>query len=189
MHLDPLEIQFDGRRPWRTLINLYWPERRAVLLAMLSYLFKASPLWILPVVTANIIDVLAHRGDGGMRSLWLNAAVGAVAIVQNIPSAMLYVNFLSRAVRNVEIRLRMALVRRLQMLSIGYHNRVNTAALQTKVLRDVESIEQLSRQVIDTGVEALAQKYLGGPYPWFGGRDQVRVIYVIRPDRISSPRG
>ncbi|PNE37446.1 PPOX class F420-dependent oxidoreductase [Streptomyces noursei] len=38
-------------------------------------------------------------------------------------------------------------------------------------------------------IEALAQKYLGGPYPWFGGRDEVRVIYVIRPERISSPRG
>lgn len=38
-------------------------------------------------------------------------------------------------------------------------------------------------------IEALAKKYLGGPYPWFGGRDQVRVIYVIQPERISSPRG
>ncbi|WP_327128448.1 PPOX class F420-dependent oxidoreductase [Streptomyces sp. NBC_01727] len=38
-------------------------------------------------------------------------------------------------------------------------------------------------------IEALAQKYLGGPYPWFGGRDQARVIYVIRPERISNPRG
>ncbi len=38
-------------------------------------------------------------------------------------------------------------------------------------------------------IEALAQKYLGGPYPWFGGRDQVRVIYVIQPERITGPRG
>ncbi len=38
-------------------------------------------------------------------------------------------------------------------------------------------------------IEALAQKYTGGPYPWWGGRDQVRVIYVIRPERVSSPRG
>lgn len=36
-------------------------------------------------------------------------------------------------------------------------------------------------------IEALAQKYLGGPYPWFGGRDQVRVIYVIQPERITGP--
>ena len=61
MQFDPAEIQFDGRRPWRTLVNLYWPERRWVGLALLSYLFKASPVWILPVVTANIIDVIAHR--------------------------------------------------------------------------------------------------------------------------------
>ncbi|MGW0411314.1 PPOX class F420-dependent oxidoreductase [Streptomyces collinus] len=38
-------------------------------------------------------------------------------------------------------------------------------------------------------IESLSQRYLGGPYPWFGGRDQVRVVYVIEPDRISSPRG
>ncbi|MFJ4467861.1 PPOX class F420-dependent oxidoreductase [Streptomyces sp. NPDC089424] len=37
-------------------------------------------------------------------------------------------------------------------------------------------------------IESLARKYLGGPYPWFGGRDQVRVMLVIEPERISSPR-
>lgn len=35
-------------------------------------------------------------------------------------------------------------------------------------------------------IEQLAQKYLGGPYPWFGGRDQVRVIVTIAPERISG---
>lgn len=35
-------------------------------------------------------------------------------------------------------------------------------------------------------IEALAQKYLGGPYPWYGGRDQVRVIVVIEPESISG---
>jgi PPOX class probable F420-dependent enzyme len=35
-------------------------------------------------------------------------------------------------------------------------------------------------------IEALAHKYLGTPYPWFGGRDQVRVIFVIEPEAISG---
>ena len=35
-------------------------------------------------------------------------------------------------------------------------------------------------------VETLARKYLGGPYPWYGGRDQVRVIFVIEPERITG---
>ncbi len=35
-------------------------------------------------------------------------------------------------------------------------------------------------------IEELAHKYLGGPYPWYGGRDQVRVRFVIRPESVSS---
>ena len=35
-------------------------------------------------------------------------------------------------------------------------------------------------------IERLAQKYLGTPYPWYGGRDQVRVIIVIKPEGISN---
>ena len=35
------------------------------------------------------------------------------------------------------------------------------------------------------GIEELAQKYLGGPYPWYGGRDQVRVVLTIAVDRIT----
>jgi PPOX class probable F420-dependent enzyme len=38
-------------------------------------------------------------------------------------------------------------------------------------------------------IERLAQKYLGGPYPWFGGRDQVRLLVSIAPERITSPQG
>ncbi|MGP8296869.1 PPOX class F420-dependent oxidoreductase [Streptomyces inhibens] len=35
-------------------------------------------------------------------------------------------------------------------------------------------------------IETLARKYLGTPYPWYGGRDEVRVLFVIEPESISS---
>jgi PPOX class probable F420-dependent enzyme len=35
-------------------------------------------------------------------------------------------------------------------------------------------------------IERLSQKYLGAPYPWFGGREQVRVIISIEPEKISG---
>ena len=35
-------------------------------------------------------------------------------------------------------------------------------------------------------IEALARRYLGTPYPWYGGRDQVRVILTIEADKINS---
>jgi PPOX class probable F420-dependent enzyme len=38
-------------------------------------------------------------------------------------------------------------------------------------------------------IEELAQRYLGAPYPWFGGRDQVRLLVRIAPEKVTSPRG
>jgi PPOX class probable F420-dependent enzyme len=35
-------------------------------------------------------------------------------------------------------------------------------------------------------IEALSQRYTGGPYPWYGGRDKVRVLITIEADRIRS---
>ena len=35
-------------------------------------------------------------------------------------------------------------------------------------------------------IEALSQRYLGAPYPWYGGRDRVRVILTIRADKIHQ---
>ena len=32
---------------------------------------------------------------------------------------------------------------------------------------------------------AVAQRYLGGPYPWWGGRDQTRLLLTIKADRIN----
>jgi PPOX class probable F420-dependent enzyme len=35
-------------------------------------------------------------------------------------------------------------------------------------------------------IEALSQRYTGGPYAWYGGRDQVRIIVKIAPARVNS---
>lgn len=155
MNDDASAVVFHPGKPWQTLRALYRPRRRDVFAGIVAYLFKASPVWGLPIITANIIDIVAGGREGGLHGILLNAGIGALLIVQNIPSGVLYARFTSRAIRGVEAKLRSALVRRLQMLSIGYHSRRNTGALQTKVLRDVESIEQMSRQLFDGGVFAL----------------------------------
>ena len=36
-------------------------------------------------------------------------------------------------------------------------------------------------------VDDLSRRYLGTPYPWFGGRDQIRLLLTIEPDRITTP--
>jgi PPOX class probable F420-dependent enzyme len=35
-------------------------------------------------------------------------------------------------------------------------------------------------------IEKLAQRYLGGPYPWYGGRDQTRLLITIEARKVSG---
>jgi PPOX class probable F420-dependent enzyme len=35
-------------------------------------------------------------------------------------------------------------------------------------------------------IDTLAQRYLGTPYPWYGGRDQVRLLVTISVDKIHT---
>jgi PPOX class probable F420-dependent enzyme len=38
-------------------------------------------------------------------------------------------------------------------------------------------------------IEKLAQRYLGTSYPWYGGRDQIRVLLTIEARKITAPLG
>ena len=51
--------------------------------------------------------------------------------------------------------------------------------------RVTEVTEDGAREHIDE----LSQRYIGRPYPWFGGRDQVRLVVRISPEKVTSPRG
>ncbi len=37
-------------------------------------------------------------------------------------------------------------------------------------------------------IETLSRKYLGTPYPWYGGRDHARVKLVIAAEHVSAMR-
>ncbi|WP_406360451.1 ABC transporter ATP-binding protein [Streptomyces sp. NBC_01544] len=111
------------------------------------------PVWLLPLITANIIDVVVqHRPE---RELWLNAGALLCVLVLNYPMHLLYVRCLGGSVRRMGTALRDALCRRMQQLSIGYHSRTSAGVLQAKVVRDVESVEQMVQQSADMGLAAV----------------------------------
>ena len=52
---------------------------------------------------------------------------------------------------------------------------------------------QIRGRVIDVSteggaehIEKLAYRYTGAPYPWYGGRDQVRTMVTIAPEHVSG---
>ena len=71
-------------------------------------------------------------------------------ILQNIPTHTLYVRVFSGALNTMQQRLRSSIIRRLQELSISFHDEHQSGRLQTKVLRDVETLETLSRNLMNS---------------------------------------
>ena len=138
----------------RTLWKLIEHERGKFFAALGLFVVMHSPVWILPLMTANIIDVVVDRLP--LRVLWINAAIFAVLLAQNIPLHYVYARFLSQMIRSVELRLRSALVERFQFLSMDYYKRASADILQSKMVRDVETIEQMLRQFFDSGAAAVS---------------------------------
>ena len=145
--------QFKGESPIRTLRYLLKDQRKNVALAILFFSIKHSPAWLIPVITANLIDIVVEKKT--TLDLVINSAALVFVVLQNFPTNLLYVRFLATAIRDTENRLRSALVVRMQQLSIGYYQKTNAGALQTKVVRDVENIEQMLRHMSDGGLAAI----------------------------------
>ncbi len=139
--------QYRGDRPLVTLFSLYRHDVRNLGLSLFFYLVKHSPEWIRPILVANIVDIISTPDQYELSALWANGAVLGVLIVQNIPTHYLHVGYMSAATRHMEYNLRSVMTRRLQELSIGFYRQTSKGALQTKITRDVESIQDLTRYV------------------------------------------
>jgi PPOX class probable F420-dependent enzyme len=79
---------------------------------------------------------------------------------------------------------------------VGNVRRDPRVALDVADPDDVSSYVEVRGRVVEITtegaaehIEQLAQRYLGRSYPWFGGRDQVRVLLRIEADAVRSPRG
>mgnify|MGYP001482882919 FL=1 len=140
--------------PFALLSRLFREHGREVGLSAFYYMLKASPVWLLPLITANIINIVSYPERHTMGEFWINLVVIIIFILQNIPTHTLHISYISKAVRHVEAGLRSTLVRKLQQLSLSYHGDMNAGRLQSKVLRDVEAIDFLSRQMLMTIIPA-----------------------------------
>lgn len=141
-------------KPFSLLARLYRNHVGKVALSAFFYTIKNSPTWVLSIVTANIINIVSYPERHSIREFWINMILVIIVIAQNIPTHTLHVSYISKAVRHVEAGLRSTLVRKMQQLSLSYHGDMNAGKLQSKVLRDVEAVDFLSRQMLMTIIPA-----------------------------------
>ncbi len=134
--------------PLIILIRLYRGNYHKFVLAVLFFLIKHCPVWVLPIVTANIINDVTTGSSNTVRDIIIQCIIMVVLIAINIPTNYLYTRYKSLATRYAETGLRKALVRKLQQLSISYHKETQSGRLQSKIIRDVEAVETLSTQLL-----------------------------------------
>ncbi|MCD8501176.1 MAG: ABC transporter ATP-binding protein [Bacillaceae bacterium] len=134
---------------------MYRGQRINLFISFFFFLIKHSPVWIIPIITANMINIASNPTENELSGLWINLLIISIIIAQNIPAQYMHIRFLSKASRQVEAGLRSTLMRKLQHLSISYHGELRAGRLQAKVLRDVENIEVLSKQIMFTFSGAL----------------------------------
>jgi len=134
----------------KTFFRLYKGHYGELILSTIFWLLKYSPIWIMPIITANLIDLVTqkHSGVNVMPIFIANIVFALVINLQNIPNTILHSKYFSKAKRSVEAGLRGAMVRKLQHLSISFHKEMETGKIQSKVMRDVENIEVLSSQIL-----------------------------------------
>jgi len=130
--------------PLKVLVGLYKGNYHKFVLAVLFFFLKHACVWVLPIVTANIINDITTKNPDAVRNIIMYTALMVFLIVLNVPMNYLYVDYKSQATRYAETGLRKALVLKLQQLSISYHTGTMSGKLQSKIIRDVEAIEALS---------------------------------------------
>uniref|UniRef100_UPI00402A71D9 ABC transporter ATP-binding protein n=1 Tax=[Lactobacillus] rogosae TaxID=706562 RepID=UPI00402A71D9 len=133
--------------PMQILLGLYKGNYHKFFLAVIFFFIKHAPVWVLPIVTANIINDITSGSSETYQNIIIQAMIMIVLVALNVPMNYMYTRYKSLATRYAETGLRRALVRKLQQLSISYHKETQSGRLQSKIMRDVEAVETLSTQM------------------------------------------
>ncbi len=143
------------KHPVRTLMQLFRNNVSQLLFSMGFFMLKHSPTWIVPMLTASIINEATNPNANTLRNILIYLGIGAVVIAQNVPSHQAETYFSSRAIRDMEKHLRSALVRKLQHLSISFTKNYSAGRIHSKILRDVDNIVAFAHISVSNIIQSL----------------------------------
>ncbi len=129
--------------PVRIILGFYQGQLIPILKSIVCCTLQNLPLWIIPIVTANIINAVTYPGKDTVTAILVNTAVLAVFLLQNIFSTYGVSKVYDKLIRHIEYLLRSCLIQKLQELSIMFHKNTSSGKLQSKIMRDCENVEAL----------------------------------------------
>lgn len=141
----------------KILLVMYKRYPFQLFLSVVFYFIATLPHITIPIITANLINIAVKVTEVGtvgyplyLRDIGINIAVLVFLLILNIPTNVMRMKLQSAVMRQVEVGLRGALVRKLQQLSISFHKEMQSGRIQSKLMRDVETVQTLSAQLFTT---------------------------------------
>ena len=120
-----------------------------IICSFILYLFQHLPVWLLPLITANIIDLVTTQPEGFITHIIINGIFIIVLIVLNLPFTCWRGRYTNKILRVTTAQVKSTLVRKLQRLSITFHKEIEEGKIQSKFLRDMENVEMYYRMFLN----------------------------------------
>lgn len=140
------------RKPTAVLWHIARNHRGFFAISVCILLIRHLSALLLPVFVSNIINVVTSTGSFFVRPVMVNIAMSVVALVVNLICFWLDSRYYRRFTRAVEAGFRMALVQKLQVLSMRFHKSTPSGVVLSKLISDVQFIQML---IYDRFIEVL----------------------------------
>ena len=128
--------------PFKIMLGFYKGEGWTLVKAAIALTFQQCPVWILPIVTTEIINTVTYKSKP-LSYIILCSIIAFVSIFQNSFSTFAVSKIYDRLTRKIEFSLRRSIVEKLQQLSMSFHKNVSSGKLQSKIMRDSENVEAM----------------------------------------------
>lgn len=139
-------------KPTAVLRYIAGNHKGFVLRSLCILLMRHLAALMLPVFVSNIINLVTETGAFFIWPVMANLLMSVLALAVNLVCFWLDSRCYRRFARAVEAGFRMALVQKLQVLSMKYHRGTKSGVLLSKLISDVQYIEML---IYDRLVEVL----------------------------------
>lgn len=136
----------DPEKPHRPMDVLRFIARRhkgIFSVSVFVILVRHLSALMLPVFVSNIINYVTETGVFFSFPVFLNIALSVAALTLNLVCFWLDSRYYRRFTRAVEAGFRMAIIQKLQILSIRFHNNAQSGVILSKLISDVQFIQML----------------------------------------------
>lgn len=117
-------------------------DKKSIIVATILLILQCSPVYLIPVFTSNVIDAITLRYAGYINHVIMNIALALFIVCLNSPFTYLRSKVINKTIRTTSAQVKSTLVRKLQKLSITFHKEIEEGKIQSKFLRDMETVER-----------------------------------------------